>query len=232
MNPISIIFVHWGQNDFRSETMMKSLESLIETTKHLPCEIIVIDNGQSFSDSQYLLDLVQNKKIQHYMRNSENLYFGWGRNMGYEISSGEYLVFTDNDILYKEGWLDKCLKLLKAFPDNKFVTPLRTDRQHRTNRHWVEWLELDGERFPTNLRAGSNSWVMKREDFIKVGKFRNHYIAGSYWNDAFVNNGFTMITMEKDPMAEDIGFKKGYNIKFKASIEKVFTNGDKFSIND
>src|SRR3990167_6825343 len=175
---ISIIMTHWAQDELRSKTLRVCLESLIETTKHLPCEIIVVDNGANIDDSQYLLDLVHNKKIQHYLRNSENLYFGWGRNMGVQISSGEYLVFTDNDIEYYPGWLDKCIAILETYIDRKIaVTPLKTDRVHRKNNHYEGVLEFEGEKFNLNIRAGSNSWVIRREDFDTIGRFKNHRIA-------------------------------------------------------
>lgn len=232
MESVSIIMAHWGMNDFRSETLRKCLDSLIETTKHLPVEIIIGDNGGNKEDSLYLLDLVEQKKIKHYFRNSENLYFGWVRNIGYEMSDGKYLVFSDNDILYKEGWLEKSIGILEKYPENKiFITPLRTDREHRNNRHWSGELEYNGERILLNMRAGSNSWVMRREDFPIIGKFRNHYIAGSKWNDSFVKKGYLMATMEYDQRAQDIGFKKGYNCRQEVDIFKIFSNGEKLRIN-
>ena len=233
MEKVSIIMTHWAMSEDRSEKMRKCLNSIIQTTRHLPVEIIVIDNGDNYEDSCYLLYLVADKQIQFYIRNSENLYFGFGRNQGLDIACGEYIVINDNDIEYEKGWLDKSLKILKAFPDRKIaVTPLKTDRQHRQPKYWTEWFELDGERFPANLKAGSNSWVMRRKDFDEVGRFRNHHIAGSHWTDSFVNTGYTMITMETQPMAKDMAFKQGYKIKMKAQIKRRFTNGEELLIND
>ena len=233
MDIISIIITHWSQNEFRSETMRKCLNSVIETTKHLPVEIIVVDNGDNLEDSQGLLGWVHNKKIHHYIRNSENLYFGWARNLGYQISSGNYLVFSDNDIEYKEGWLDKGLKILKAFPDKKIAfTPLKTDRQHRHADYWRGELELEGEKFLLNIRAGSNSWLIRRKDFEEIGLFRNHKIAGTKWTDNFVNAGYEMVTMENNSLATDIGFKQGYDFRKDVELAKVFANGEKLIINN
>lgn len=232
MDIISVIMTHWAMNDFRSETLRKSLESLIKTTCHLPVEIIIVDNGANIEDSQYLLDKVQNKEIQFYVRNSENLYFGFARNVGVDLSCGEYLVFTDNDIEYKEGWLEKCLKILDAFPDRKIaVTPLRTDPQHRNNNYWQGELEFEGEKFLLNMRAGSNSWVIRKKDFEFIGRFVNHRIAGTKWTDSFVNKGYLMATMEKEPLATDIGFRKGYNFKMNVDIKRVFANGESIKLN-
>jgi len=208
------------------------LNSVIATTKHLPVEIIVVDNGSNLEDSRFLLDLVQEKKIQFYVRNSENLYFGFARNLGFDISCGNYLVFSDNDIEYKDGWLDKGLAILEANPDKKLAwTPLRTDRQHRHLNYWRGELEFEGTKYLLNTRAGSNSWLIRRKDFEEIGKFRNHQTAGSYWQDNFVNKGYVMTTME-NPLAEDLGFKKGYNLHLKPELKRSFANGEYIVINN
>lgn len=224
---------HWAMNDFRSDILRTSLNSAIETTKHLPIEFIVVDNGSSLEDSKYLLELCHDNKIQFYIRNSTNLYFGWGRNLGIDLACGEFLVFSDNDIEYSPGWLDKSIEILKAFPEEKILaTPLRADRIHRNKKHWTRWFELGEEKFPANMRAGSNSWVMWAKDLSTIGKFRNHRIAGSKWNDSFIRQGFTMITMENKPLAKDLGFKKGYNLEMDVEIKRKFASGEEIIIND
>ena len=233
MPKTSIIWTHWAMSEERSDIAQRSLISLIETTRNLPVEIIVVDNGASLEDSSFFLDLVQKKQIQFYLRNSENLYFGYARNKGVDLSCGDYLVFSDNDIEYKSGWLNKGLAILEANPGKKLAfTPLRTDRQHRNEKYWRGELEFEGEKYLLNLKAGSNSWLIRREDFEKIGKFRNHRVAGSIWADAFVNNQYLMVTMEKDSLAQDIGFRRGYNFKYKPEITKVFANGERLIIND
>ena len=233
MEKISLIWTNWSQNEFRSGIMRKSINSLIATTKVLLTEIIAVDNGGNIEDSKYLLHLTEENAIQFYIRNSVNLYFGFARNQGVDIACGEYIGFSDNDIEYKNGWLEKSITLLKEFPDRKIaITPLKADRQHRNEAHWTEWFEFNGERFPANMRAGSNSWLMRRKDFDEVGRFRNHRVAGSKWTDQFVKKGFTMITMEESPLALDMGFKKVYDIDKEVEIKRVFSNGDKIIIND
>ena len=163
---VSIIMTHWGMNDFRSETMRRCLESIITTTNHVQAEIIVVDNGFNLEDSKYLLELAQNKKIQFYVRNSENLYFGYARNQGLALSCGEYLVFTDNDIEYRRGWIELGLDLLEAYPGEKLAfTPLRADRTHRNVHYWRGNIIHRDTTYLTNSRAGSNSWLIRRKDW-------------------------------------------------------------------
>lgn len=230
---VSIIWTHWCQNELRSNTARISLNSLIATTKDWPCEIIVVDNGDSEDDSRYFLHLIQNGQIQFYTRNSVNLYFGFARNQGIDLAIGDFIAFSDNDIEYYQGWLEKSVAILRHFSNRKIaVTPLRTDRIHRQAKHWTEWFEIDDERFPGNMRAGSNSWLMRRNDFDLIGKFINHRIAGTKWTDKFVRAGYTMVTMEHRPLAKDIGFKKGYNHTITIPIKRVFTDRSEILIND
>lgn len=231
MKPVSIILSHWGQHEERSQAMRKCLTSLIETTKHLPVEIIIGDNGGNESDSEFLFNLVKEKKIQHYFKNSENLYFGFCRNVGFDISAGDYVVFSDNDIEYKPGWLEWCVNVLTCIQGKYLVTPLRTDRQHRQEKYWCGTVFLEQEELLLNWRAGSNCWMMKREDFDVMGRFRNHPIAGTHWTNACSTHGYKMITKEKNSLAVDIGFKKGYAVNERPKIAKKLANGEEIIIN-
>ena len=47
----SIIFLHHARNKNRSELGIKCFKQLYETVKHLPIELIVVDNGGSIEDS-------------------------------------------------------------------------------------------------------------------------------------------------------------------------------------
>ena len=210
MEKISIILVHYAMNEFRSEIMRQSILSLIETS--LDAEIIVVDNGGSKEDSRFLLGLNEERKIACYIKNRYNMSFGFARNQGLDIASGDYFVITDNDILFKNGWLQKCKEILDIVGDKYLVTPLRTDRQHRNFKHWRDSIKINDIEYLVNTRAGSNCWMMTKEQYKDIGRFQQHKVAGSKWNDEFVRKGYLMITMEKEPLAEDMAFRKGYNI--------------------
>ena len=211
---VSVIVTHWGQNEFRSAVMWRSIESLINTASG--AEIIVVDNGGNYEDSLFLLQYANEGKIACYIRNRKNMHFGYARNQGVKLSSGNYIVIADNDISYENGWLETCLRILKEHPDKKLLaTPLRTDRQHRNEYHWAGKIHALGKEWLVNMRAGSNCFLVKREHFNDIGWFEQHEIAGSRWNNKFQDKGYRMVTMETDSLAEDIGFKKGYNFREK-----------------
>ena len=85
---VTFIFVHYAVNEARSELARKSIQSLIDTTKNVLGEIIVVDNGGSLEDSKYFLEKAEKKEIQHYIRNADNLWFGYARNQAVKISNG------------------------------------------------------------------------------------------------------------------------------------------------
>jgi len=110
---ISIIFVHHSSNGARCKLARESFESLYESVKHLPVEMIVVDNGGDLEISNYFLKLANENKISHYIRNSNNLWFGYARNQGLKISTGNYICVADNDLTFLPGWLDECLDMFK-----------------------------------------------------------------------------------------------------------------------
>lgn len=173
-------------------------------------EIIVVDNGDSFEDSKYLLSLAHDGSISCYIRNRHNMSFGYARNQAMRLSSGRFIAICDNDILYEDGWLERCIMFLDKNKNrgNYFATPLPADPMNNHKKRWG--LEIDGWRM--NTRAGSNCFVGRREDFQKVGHFSQHRIAGSKWADRYVRMGYMMAVMP-EPMAKDEGLRAGYNFK-------------------
>ena len=134
--------------------------------------------------------LAEEGKIACYVRNRHNMSFGFARNQGFDIATGAYLVSTDNDILFRPGWMEWCKNILDKAGDKYLVTPLRTDRQHRNFRHWKKAITIDGNEYLVNTRAGSNCWMMKRSQYDHIGRFSQHRKAGSQWNNAFQDRGY------------------------------------------
>ena len=214
MPKVSVVMVTWSMNDFRSAVMRESVRTLIETAPE--AEIVIVDNGGNLADSVFLLNLTEEGKVACYIRNRHNMSFGFARNQGFDMATGEYLVSTDNDIFFSSGCIEWCKGILDKAGDKYLVTPLRTDRQHRNIRHWKDPITIDGNEYLVNTRAGSNCWMMKRSQYEDIGRFLQHRKAGSQWNNAFQDKGYLVITKEKDALAHDGAFKKGYN--FNAEI--------------
>lgn len=205
---ISIISTHWAMNEGRSDTMRASYNSLFFTTPP-ETEIIIIDNGESLEDSKWLLEKTHEGKIATYIRNRKNMHFGFGRNQGLKLASGDYIVIADNDIFYTPGWLEICVDFLERNPGKHLATPLIPDTMNATRDD--RWAGAIGA-WKLNYRAGSNCFVMRRKDFEEIGFFDIHRIAGSKFTDRYIRKGYLMAVIPR-PRAFDMGFRQGYNLK-------------------
>lgn len=231
MKFVSIIITHWGMDEVRSGVLRQSLDSLFATIK-IPCEIIVVDNGGNLNDSKYLLELADKGKINTYIRNAENMSFGYARNQALSVCNGDYICVADNDILYYEGWLEMCIKVLDKYPNEKiYATPVY-NVAHWLPKFWSnKTLETEDGVFRLNSRAGSNCWVMRREDFKEVGKFLCHRIAGTKWTEDAIGLGYFAAVCPK-VMVDDLGFRNGYNYKLPAPVKMTLSDGTEIYFSD
>ena len=204
METTSIVFVHYGMNIPRRALSFESLQSLYDSVSHLPCEIIVVDNGGDLEDSKRFVELTHKGVITHYIRNTDNLWFGRARNQAIAIASGEYIAVVDNDLIYKKGWLDKSLEVLRKVKNPKLmVTPMRVIYGHkRFNSDYSE----NGESYLVNTLAGSNCWVMRRSQFDDIGEFQDHHFSGTLWCRTYSKKGYAVIVLEERLVA-DLGHK-------------------------
>src|SRR3990167_8479320 len=227
----SIIVTHWTDSDFRSNALRKTLTTLFETTKHLPTERIVVDNGGNVEDSKYLLDLTEKGEIDSYIRNHNNMHFGYARNQALRICNGDYICISDNDIIYNPGWLDACLAVLDAYPERKiYATPIYNVAHWRPKYWHPEVLEVSEKIYRMNRRAGSNCWVMRRKDFEEVGDFWVHRVAGTKWTNQAGAKGY-WAAVTPDIMVNDFGFRKGYSTNALIPIKINLHNGDEIYLN-
>lgn len=232
MEIISIIISHWAQDEKRSEVLRKSLLSLFPTISKLSCEVTVVDNGSSFDDSQWLLAAVHNGQINTYIRNHSNMSFGYARNQALRLSNGDYLAVCDNDIKYHPGWLEACLKVLKAYPEKKlWATPIYNVAHWRPHYWSKEVLEVNGQVYRLNSRAGSNCWVMTRKNFEEVGEFLVHRVAGTKWTEEAREKGFWGAVTPK-LMVDDLQFRQGYNMNDPKPIKETLSNGKEVYFNN
>ena len=201
----SIIWSSWSMNEERRGVLRKSLESLIETAKDT--EIFIVDNGEDLEDSKWFLEKTHNKEIACYIRNRHNLHFGMARNQGLKMATGEYIVISDNDIIFEDGWLEECIEFLEKHEGKYLATPMNVDRAHTHPKYFQG--ECDG--WKLNMRAGSNIFVMRRSDFEQIGYFRIHRIAGTKFTDTYVKMGYLMACMP-EPKCSDMGFTRGYDL--------------------
>lgn len=222
---VSIIFVHWSQNEERSALAKASLKSL-QATIHTPAEIIVVDNGNNLDDSKFFLLECQRKNIALYIRNADNLHFSYARNQAMPEVTGKWVAIVDNDIIYKDHWLELGIKCITHFPDKKLIaSPINYPYVHHRDPRWRHGqLEVKGRHFNLTERAGSNCMIMKRETFDEMGKFELNKKSGCFYTDKLVEKGYLVITPAIN-WAFDAGLRRGFNFTSEFSIKRTLNNG-------
>ncbi|MBW4641977.1 MAG: glycosyltransferase [Goleter apudmare HA4340-LM2] len=86
----------------------KSLENIYKNTD-IPFELIYVDVNSPSSIKHYLEAQSQEKKF-HLIRVNHFLNPNHSRNLALDFVKTEYVVFIDNDVLVKPGWLDALIK--------------------------------------------------------------------------------------------------------------------------
>ena len=195
----SIIFVTHASNEARAELARKSFVSL---KKSIPqgCQVIVVDNGGEYSNADFFIK----QDIAHYIKNGENIHFGLARNIGFKLATEKYTAVVDDDLIYQEGWLEKCVDVLEKTTGKYFATPIGRIKTHNRDAFNRGTLNIDGTDYILNTFAGSNCWVMKTDDFRELGEFPKHIFAGTKWCQSYSRKGYVVIVLP-EIMVEHIG---------------------------
>ena len=94
----------------------KCISSLIESS-YQDLEIILIDNystDESYEECVRLLDTVPNSIA---IKNNSNIGFTKGFNQGLSVSSGEYIILLNNDVILEPDSISNYIKFMKANPN-------------------------------------------------------------------------------------------------------------------
>lgn len=110
---ISIIIVNY--NSFN--LLENCLSSITLYSKNFSYEIIIIDNA---SDGN--IESVTNKFSNiNLIKNSDNKGFGPANNQGIEKAKGKYILFLNNDTLFKNNIIKELLEIIKSIKDEVII---------------------------------------------------------------------------------------------------------------
>ncbi len=106
---VSIVMPLYGQ----IEMTIESVKSIIENTKKIDYEIILVNNSQNSDEIKQLQELEESFTQIHLINNETNLNFALGCNQGFGYAIGEYVVFLNNDTKVTPNWLSNLIDGLK-----------------------------------------------------------------------------------------------------------------------
>lgn len=112
---VSVIIVNWNGK----ENLKECLNSLFRIT-YSPFEVIVVDNASSDGSVGMLKKEFPRVMI---VEAEKNLGFAQGNNLGYEKSTGEYILLLNNDCIVTNNFLDELASFLKANKNVGIVQP-------------------------------------------------------------------------------------------------------------
>lgn len=169
------------------DVLKACLNSLHESTPESH-DLMVFDNHSCREVRQYLQEAYEHGIIQYLILSDRNIGKLGAWNFMFGAAQGEYVVFSDGDILFHPGWLPASLELFKTFPNVGMVTarPFRTpDKYSTATLDWARHPEfnvvleegclLDWETYWEHGRSIGATENQTREDYPKGRDYRLTY---------------------------------------------------------
>ena len=106
---LSFCIITLGKDLDKLNLCISSIESSLRKSMGRSYEIIVVGENLSSLEGQEGLILIEEIEKREYL--------GYKRNLALEKSTGEYLVFCDDDIIFTEDWVENFINYISANPD-------------------------------------------------------------------------------------------------------------------
>ena len=226
---ISVVILSWNDKQY----LEVCLQSLQHATKSRTMEIIVVDNASTDGSPEMVEALFPDVKI---IRNTENLGFPKGNNIGIEASRGKYVYLLNSDIKIFAGCLDALADYLDQNPKVGMVGPkiLNRDLTHQSSCRqfptlWNNFCAATGlaRMFSgTRFFSGEHMFYFKGDRFMDVD-----VLVGCFWaiRRAAVNE-FGLLDEGFFMFAEDLDWCKrfreaGWRVVFYPDAQAIHYRG-------
>lgn len=189
---VSVIIPHWNGIDILSDC----LESLSRNT-YPNLEILVVDNASTDGSSDWISLHYPNIKL---IQNNKNYGYSGGCNRGAEASSGDYLIFLNNDTVHNEDFIERLADFLNLNPQVSAVQPKILNYFDRNKFDYAGgcggWIDILGFPFARgrlflNLEVDKNQYekirpifwasgtamMIRKKDFELLGGFDDVFFA-------------------------------------------------------
>jgi glycosyltransferase involved in cell wall biosynthesis len=148
------------------------LASLVRDRSTVRREIIVVDNASADHTLEVLNQFRRDADVPVRICSERRLGKGFALNTGVEAARGTYLVFTDDDVVVEDGWLDALLRPFetpeigvvggRTIPKWPIPPPAWLAGEHADLITTRDWGEIEREFAPRYVPAGSNVAVRSR----------------------------------------------------------------------
>lgn len=109
------------------------INSLYKETNY-EFDVLVFDNGSCNEVTTYLLEEYKFKRIQFLILSEKNLGKGGAWNVIFNAAQGDYIVYLDSDVIFRDNWLTESMKIMSIFPNVGMVTarPFYSKKEYLT----------------------------------------------------------------------------------------------------
>jgi GT2 family glycosyltransferase len=188
----SIIILTYNNLDYTRQC----LESISAKTAYPSYEIIIVDNASTDGTVEFLQDYAASHPNFQLVLNGENRGFATGNNQGIAASTGEYIVFLNNDTVVTQGWLSGLISHMRD-PAVGAVGPV-TNSAGNESKIGADYSEISGlDNFARRYRqahAGDSfeirmlalfCMLVRRSVIDQVGLLDERFEVGMYEDDDF-----------------------------------------------
>lgn len=93
---------------------LRAVDRVLESTDGADVEVVIVDNGSRPAVGRVLSARYALNPRVRYLRLPRNLNFATGSNVGFAHSTGEFVMFLNNDTAVKDGWLEPLVDRLRS----------------------------------------------------------------------------------------------------------------------
>lgn len=105
----------------RLEKTKRCVESILEYTKEIDYELLLVDNGSEDGTLEYFQSVGYPRK--RIIRITKNLGAQYAMNLAMRSFSGRYFVQVTNDVVVTKNWLSNLLRCMESDPQIGMVSP-------------------------------------------------------------------------------------------------------------
>jgi len=116
---VSIIILNYNGIQHIEQCLKSVLNSNYENF-----EVIFVDNASTDGSYEYVVNTFGNYPRLKIIRNSSNLGFSGGNNIGIKYARGEYIVLLNNDTVVESDWLKNIIPVLEKHRDIALAQPV------------------------------------------------------------------------------------------------------------
>lgn len=181
---------------FNEEEKIEScLNSVIESTRVWDTEIILVDSIST--DSTLEIAKKFPIKIIQFLNDSDAS-CGSAPQLGFQESSGDYLLLIDGDMTLKEGFVEQAITALTSDERLAGVAGIIEDSQQCTTADPRRSTSYSKVNVPVDVMSLGGGGLYKRDAIQSVGYFSNRYLKASEELELgirLIKNGYKLIRL-------------------------------------